>query len=100
MRDSGQYRGIRNLVTVEMQNRQHCAIADRIQKFVGVQGRSEWASFRFPVAHDHCDDEIRIIEGRAESMRQAVAELAAFMNRTRRVRRAMTADAAREKKTV
>src|SRR5260370_20571038 len=76
-----------------MQDREYSAVADGIQKLVGVEGRGQRSGLRFAVSHDNGDDEIGIVEGRAESVRQAIAEFAAFMNGAGSVGRAMTADA-------
>ncbi len=64
-----------------MQNRQHRTIMHRIQKLVGVPGRREWPRFRFAVAHDTGDDQIRVVEGGAVGVRDGVAQFAAFMDR-------------------
>src|SRR5260370_33068333 len=76
-----------------MQDREYSAVADGIQKLVGVEGRGQRSGLRFAVSHDNGDDEVGIVEGRTESVRQAITELAAFMDGARRVGRAMTADA-------
>src|SRR5216684_5682488 len=76
-----------------MQDREHRAVTDGIQKLVGVQGRGQGSGLRFAVSHDNGDDEVGIVEGSAEPVRQAIAELAAFMDGTGSVGRAMTADA-------
>src|SRR5260370_34352064 len=76
-----------------MQDREHRAATDAIQKFVGVEGRGQRSGLRFAVSHDNGDDEVRVVEGSAESVRQAITELAAFMDGTGSIGRAMTADA-------
>src|SRR5260370_36261894 len=76
-----------------MQDREHRAVTDGIQKFVGVEGRGQRSGLRFAVSHDNGDDEVRVVEGSAESVRQAITELAAFMDGTGSIVRAMTADA-------
>ena len=53
--------------------------------------------FRFPVADYRRDDQVGIIERGAAGVRKHIAEFAAFMNRARRFRSAVTADAARER---
>src|ERR1043166_6369600 len=97
MTDARQQRGIINFVAVEIKNRQHRAIALWTEKLVDVPGGREWSSLRLPVADYGRDNQIRIIKGRAAGVRQDIAELAAFMNRSGRFRRAVTADAARKR---
>src|SRR5437588_12595863 len=76
-----------------MQDREHRAVTDWIQKLVGVEGRGQRSGLRFAVSHDNGDDEVWVVEGSAESVRKAIPEFAAFMDGARSVRRAMTADA-------
>src|SRR4029077_12232971 len=93
-RYAGKNRRIGNLVTVEMQNRQHGSVADRIEEFVRMPRRRQRASLRLAVPH-HCGhDQIGIVERSPEGMRQAVSEFAALMNRARGLGCAMTADSA------
>ncbi len=80
-----------------MQDRQDSAVGYRIQKFVRVPAGRERPGLRFAVADHARDDEIRVVERGAVSMRQRVAELAAFVDRPRRFRRGVTRDAARER---
>ena len=75
--------GIGDLVAIEMQDRQHRAIGHRIEKFVGMPGRRQRPGFRFAVADHASNDQIRIIEHRAERMAQRIPQFAAFMNRPR-----------------
>src|SRR5580704_2173539 len=70
-----------------MKDREHRAIARGIEKFVGVPTGGEGAGFRFAVADDAADDEIRIVEGRAVGVSQRIAKFAAFMNRAGGFRR-------------
>ena len=76
-----------------MQDREHRAVTDWIQKLVGVEGRGQRSGLRFAVSHDNGDDEVRVVEGGTESMRQTITEFAAFMDGARCIGRAMTADA-------
>ena len=92
MRDARQDCGICDLVAVEVQHRQDGAIANRIQEFIRMPGGGKRTGFRLAIAYRDGDDEIRIIERRSVSMGDGVAKLAAFVNRTRRFRRAVRAD--------
>jgi hypothetical protein len=97
VRDAGEQRGVVDLVAVEMQDRQHGAVADRIQELVGMPRRREGSCLRFTVPHHHRDEEIGVIEGRSERVRDAVAELTTLVDGARRLRRAVAADAAGER---
>ena len=66
--DAGQDSRVANLVAIEMQDRQHGSVGDRVEKFVGLPGGRQRAGFRFAVADDAGDDQIGIIERRSESM--------------------------------
>ncbi len=57
----------------------------------------ERAGLRLAVADRHRDQKVRIVEGGAEGMRDRVTQLAALVNGSRRLGRAVRADAARER---
>ena len=63
-----------------MQDREHGAISDWIEKLVGVPRGCQRPGFRFAVADHHQADERRMIKGRAEAVREAVTELATLMD--------------------
>ena len=94
MRNARQHGRAGNLVAVQMQNRQHGAVVDRIEKFVRVPARGERAGLRFAIADDAGDEQVGIVERRAEGVRQRIAQFAALVNRTRRLRRDVTRNAA------
>ena len=75
-----------------MQDRQHGAVAHRVEELVRVPAGGERAGFRFAIAHDAGDEQVGIVERRAEGVGQRVAQLAAFVDRAGRLRR----DVARE----
>src|SRR5216117_3763225 len=56
----------------------------------------ERAGLGFAVADDASNEQVRIVERRAESVRQSVTQFAALVNRTRRFRRDVTGNAAGE----
>src|SRR5487761_1753249 len=72
-----------------MKDRQYRAVADRVQKFIRMPGGCQWPGLRFAVPHHHTCDQIGIVECRAECMRQAVSQFAAFVDGTWHLRRAM-----------
>src|ERR1700689_1566504 len=81
-----------------MQHRQDRSIANRIQELVRMPRGRERTGLSLAIADYDRDDEIRIVEGCPVSMRDGIAQLTAFMNRTGRLRRAVRADSARKRK--
>ena len=82
-----------DLVAVQMENRQHSPVAYRIEKLVGVPTGRQRPGLGFTIADRDGYDQIRVVKGGAKPVRNAVAELTAFMNGARRFRRAMAANA-------
>src|SRR5207244_1901164 len=60
---------IRDFVAVQMKDGKHSPIAPRIQKFVGVPTRSEWARLALAVTNYRAGDQVRIIKDCAVGMR-------------------------------
>ena len=88
---------VRDLVAVEMQDRQHGAIAHGVQKADALPRAFERPGLGFAIA-DHCDDEqIGIIEGRAKGVHQHIAKLAALVDRSGRRYADMARHAARRR---
>ena len=96
LRDAGQNGRVGDLVPVEVKDGQDGSVAHRIEELVRVPRRGERAGFRFTVADDTGNDEIRIVERRPVRVRQRVAELTPFVDRTGRLRRHVRRDAAGE----
>ncbi len=92
--DSRQHRRARDLVAVEMQDRQHRAVARRIEELVRLPACGERSRFCLAVADDAGHQQFRIVEGGAVRMRERVAELAALVNRPGRFRGDVARDAA------
>src|SRR5579872_115719 len=78
--DTCQHRWVGDLESVQMKDRKHRAIARGVEKFVGVPTGGERAGLRFAIANDTANNQVRIVERRAISVRQRIAEFAAFMN--------------------
>ena len=97
MLDAGQHGGITDLVAVEVQDRQHGAVGQRIEHLGGLPCGRQRSRFRLPVAHDASHDQIGIVEHRTEGMAERVAELPALVNRSRRGRRYMAGDSTRKR---
>ena len=92
--DARQYRGIADLVAVEMKDRQHRAVADRIEEFVGLPCRRQRTCFGLAISNDAGDDQLGIVECRAECVAERISQLPALMNRAGGRRRNMARNAA------
>jgi len=91
---AGQNRRVANLVAIQVQDRQHCPVGDRVEELVGVPGGRQGARFGLSVADDAGDDETGIVERRAEGMTERVPEFATFVDRPRRRRGDVAGDPA------
>jgi hypothetical protein len=87
---------IGNLVAVEMKDRQNRAVIRRVEEFVRMPGGGKGTRLSFAIADDASGNEVGIVESCAIGMNQRIAELAAFMDRSRRFRCGVAGDAARE----
>lgn len=63
-----------------------------------MPGSREWPGFRFAVTYHADGNQVRIIKYRSIGMRQAITELASFVDGAWRFRGAMTTDSTRERK--
>ena len=63
-----------------------------------MPARGQRAGLGLAIADHAGDDQIGIVESRAEGMRKRIAELAALVDRAGRLRRGVARDAARERK--
>src|SRR5262249_12896343 len=97
MADPGENAGIGGLVDVEVKDGQYRPVPRRIEEFVGMPARRQRSSFRFAVADDAGNDQIGVVERRSVGVRDGIAELAAFVYRTWRLRRRVARDAAGER---
>src|SRR5437867_9692454 len=79
-----------------MKDREHGAVILRVQKLVAVPSRRERPRFGLAVADHASDNERRVVERGTGGVAQAVAELAALVDRARRLGRDVARDAARE----
>ncbi len=94
-----QHRRATDLVAVEMQNGQHGAVAGRVEETGALPSAGQRPGFRLAVPDHRGDDQVRVVEGRAESMRQHVAKLAALVNRARSRRADVAGDPAGSRET-
>ena len=63
-----------------MEDRQHAAVAGRVEELVAVPAGGERPGFRFAVADDAGDDQVRVVERGPVGVAQGVAEFAAFVD--------------------
>ncbi len=94
VRYAGEHRRPGDLVAVQVQDRQHRAVACGVEELVGVPARRQRPGLGLAVADDAGDQQVGVVEGGAERVRQAVAELAALVDRAGRLGRHMARDAA------
>jgi hypothetical protein len=78
--DAGQERGVVDLVAVEVQDRQHRPVADRVEELVAVPARGEGAGFGLAVPDHGEGDQVRVVEDRPVGVGDAVAQLAALVD--------------------
>src|SRR5215475_105289 len=97
MTDPGENGGIGDLVAVEVEDGQNRPVPRRIEEFVGMPARRQRSSFRFTVADDAGNDQIGVVECRPIGVRDGIAEFAALVYRTGRLRRHVARDAAGER---
>ena len=95
--DSREHSRVGDLVAVEVQDREHRSVSRRVDELVGVPARGERTCLRLAVADNAEDREARVVEGRAVRVHERVAELAALVNRARRLGRVVARYAARER---
>ncbi len=98
VRYAGEDSGIGDFVAIEMEDGKNGAIANGIEKFIGVPGGGERAGFGFTIANGDGDDEIGIIECGAVAVGEGVAEFATFVNGARSFGSAVGTNAAGERK--
>ena len=94
--DARQDGRIVDLVAVEMQDRQHRPIGDRVEELVAVPAGRQRSGLGLPVAHHHEGDQVRVVVDRPIGVRKAVAEFAALVDAAGRFRSGVAADAARK----
>ena len=97
--DPRQHGRIGDLEAVQVQDRQHRAVGARVEEFVGVPAGRQRAGLRLAVADDAGDDQVGIVEGRAVGVDQRVAQLAAFVDRARRLGRRRGSGSRRARRT-
>src|SRR5207244_6219053 len=87
----------RDLVSVEVQDRQHCAVADRVQELHALPRALERTRFRLAVSDDSDCNEGGIVEDGAKGVNQDISQLAALVNRPRSRNAHVARDATRRR---
>ena len=80
VRDAGKDCRVRDLVAIEMQDRQDDAICQRIHELVGLPARGQRSGLRLAVADDRHGKHARIVEHSAIGVGEHIAKLAAFVD--------------------
>src|SRR5579872_5000980 len=81
---------IADLVAVEVQDRQHRAVGDGIEKLVRVPCGCQRPGFRFAISYDAGNDQRGIVECGTEGMTDRIAKFATLVDRPGRLWRDMT----------
>ena len=89
-------RRVVDLVAVEVQDRQHRPVGDRVEELVAVPAGGQGPGLGLAVAHHHQSDQVRVVVDRPIGVREAVAEFAALVDAAGRFRGGVAADAAGE----
>src|SRR2546421_2827813 len=69
-RNAGQHGRPRDFVAVEVEDRQHGSVANRVEEFVRVPTRGEGTGLRFTIAYDARNEKVGIVKGRAVGVGQ------------------------------
>ena len=96
MGDAGEDGGVGDLKAVQVENREHRAVACGVEELVGVPGGGQRAGFRLAVAHHAGGNQVGIVKHRAEGVGQGIAQLAALVDGARGLRGHMAGNAAGE----
>ena len=91
--DAGEHGRIGDLVAVQVQDRQHRSVGQRVQELVRVPAGRHRPGLGLAVPDGAGDDQAGVIEGRTVGMRQRIAELAPLVDRPGRLRRHVARDA-------
>ena len=81
--DAGEDGGVRNLVTIQVENGEDGAVALRVEEFIGVPACRERPRLRFTIANDAGNDEVGIVKRSAIRVRNSIAQFPALVNRAR-----------------
>ena len=90
--------GVIDLVAVQVQDRQHGPIRDRVEKLVAVPARGERTGLGFAVTHHDQSDQVRMVVDGPVGVRDAVAQLTPLVDAAGRFRSGVAANPAGERK--
>ena len=96
--DAGQNGRVGDFISVQVQDRQHGPIVDRIEKFVRVPTRCQRSGLRLAITHHTSDEQIRIVKRGPIGVCQRIAKFPSFMDRAGSLGSNMARDAAGERK--
>ncbi len=88
--DPGEHRRVRDLVVVEMKDREHGSVPDGVEELVRMPARRERTRFGFSISHDARHDQVGVVERGTEGVADRVPELAALVDGTRSLRSDVT----------
>ena len=94
--DPREHRRVGDLIAVEVEDRQHRAVAGRIEDLVRVPAGGGRSRLGLAVADDADRQKVGIVENGTAGVKQRVAELAALVDRARRLRDDVARHIARE----
>src|SRR5262249_1620551 len=97
MTNAGQERWVIDLVTIEMQYREHRPVRDRVEKLIAVPARGQRSRLCCAIPHHHQRYQIWVIVDCAVTERDAVAQFAALMDASGRLRSGVAADSTGER---
>src|SRR4029077_16009454 len=92
------YRGICDLVAIQMQNGQDCSVTCRIEKLVGMPTGRKRPGFGLTISDNATGQQIGIIEDRPISVCDGIPQFPALVDRTRSLRRGVAWDSSGKRK--
>ena len=96
VRQLRQHRRVGDLVPIQVQDGQHRPVAGRVEEFVAAPTGGERTGLRLAVTDHTRNDQVRVVERRAEGVAERVPEFAALVNAAGRFRGNVRRDATRE----
>ena len=95
IRDARQDARVGDLVSVEVQDREHDSIGAGVDQLVGLPASGQRSGLRFAVADDGRNEKAGVVHHRAIGVRQRVSELSTLMDGSGGLRRVVRGDSAR-----
>src|SRR5665647_3966840 len=79
MADTCENGRVSNFITIQMKDRQHSPVGNRIKKFIGVPCSCQRSGFRFTVTDNACNDQSGVIEYSSKSMAERITQLTSLV---------------------